>query len=134
MNLSRLRETWSALEPRGQMTLVGAGLAVLATFYLLFHFAASPSYSTLQSNLDPGTTAQAEKALAGAGVAYKIENGGTQIAVKSGQESKARVALADKGVLSSSKPGFELFDKKSLGTTDFQQQVDYQRALEGEIN
>src|SRR5262249_19695235 len=68
-----------------------------------------------------------------AGVTYKIDSGGTAISVRSGEESQARVALAEKGVLNDGHVGFEIFDKSSLSTTDFQQQVDYQRALEGEI-
>ena len=93
-----------------------------------------PSYSTLATNLDPAETAKAEKALGAAGIAYKTESGGTQIAVVSRPAmSQARVALAEKGVLNGGHVGFELFDKTSLGATDFQQKVNYQRALEGEI-
>ena len=131
---SKLRDVWAGLETKGQLTLVGAGVGVVAVFFLLFGFASKPSYSTLASGLDPAATGQAEKALAGAGLTYRIESGGTQIAVKSGEESQARVALAEKGVLNGGHVGFELFDKSSLGATEFQQQVDYQRALEGELD
>src|ERR671937_862184 len=56
------------------------------------------------------------------------------IVVVSGQESKARVALAGQGLsTASSQPGFELLDKQKLGASSFQQQVAYQRALEGQI-
>src|SRR4051794_16838553 len=133
MNLARAKEIWNGLETRSQLTLVGAVVAVIATFFFLYGFASKPSYSTLASNLDPAATGQAEKALVAAGVTYKIENGGTQIAVKAGEESQARVALAEKGVLNGGHVGFEIFDKSKLGATDFQQKVDYQRALEGEI-
>src|SRR5215510_1556283 len=133
MNLSRLKDTWSGLEPRGQFALVGSALAVLVTMVLLFHIASKPSYTTLASGLDPSSTGQATKALDGAGVSYKVAGGGTEIQVKDGQESQARIALAEKGVLNGGHVGFELFDKKNLGATDFQNQVDYQRALEGEI-
>jgi flagellar M-ring protein FliF len=133
MNLSRLKDTWNGLEPRGQFALVGSALAVLATMVLLFHFASKPSYTTLASGLDPSSTGQATKALDSAGVSYKVAGGGTEIQVQSGQESQARIALAEKGVLNGGHVGFELFDKKNLGATDFQNQVDYQRALEGEI-
>jgi flagellar M-ring protein FliF len=133
LNLTKLRETWSGLEARSQLTLVASALAVVVVFYLVYNFASKPSYSTLATGLDPAQTGQAEKALAGAGVTYKIDSGGTAISVRSGEESQARVALAEKGVLNQGHVGFEIFDKSSLSTTDFQQQVDYQRALEGEI-
>src|SRR3954454_1983281 len=121
MNAARLRETWSGLETRSQLTLVGGLVAVVATFFFLYSFASKPSYSTLASGLSPADTGSAEKALAAAGVTYKIENGGTQISVQAGQESQARVALAEKGVLNGGHVGFELFDKSNLGATDFQQ-------------
>jgi flagellar M-ring protein FliF len=133
MNLSRIKETWSGLETRSQLTLVGSALAVVVTLFLVYSYASKPSYSTLATGLDPAQTGQAEKALASAGVTYRIDTGGTAISVKSGEESQARVALAEKGVLNGGHVGFEIFDKTSLGTTDFQQNVDYQRALEGEI-
>ncbi|MFL5963053.1 MAG: flagellar basal-body MS-ring/collar protein FliF [Gaiellaceae bacterium] len=131
--VARFKETWNGLETRGQVTLVGAALAVLVTMFLLYSFASRPSYTTLATGLDPAKTGQAQKALDAAGVAYTIANGGTEIDVRAGQESRARVALATKGVLSGGRVDFSIFDKQSLGATDFQQQVNYQRALEGEV-
>jgi flagellar M-ring protein FliF len=133
LNLDKLRATWSGLETRSQLTLVVSAVAVVAVLYLVYSFSSKPSFSTLATGLDPAQTGQAEKALASAGVTYRIDGAGTSISVRSGQESQARVALAEKGVLNNGHVGFELFDKSSLSTTDFQQQVDYQRALEGEI-
>jgi flagellar M-ring protein FliF len=133
MSLARLREGWSSLETRSQVTLVGAVLGVLVTFYFIYSFAGKQSYSTLASSLDPAQTGQAEKALASAGVAYRVAAGGTELDVPSGQLSQARIALATKGVLNDGQNSFQAFDKSSLGTTDFQQQVQYQQALQNEI-
>jgi len=133
MSLTSLRETWNGIDARGQLTLGVSVLGIVAVSFLLYTYASQPSFSTLASNLQPAETAKAESALGAAGITYKTESGGTQIAVQSGQEANARVALAEKGVLNGSHVGFELFDKTSLGTTDFQQTVNYQRALEGEI-
>jgi flagellar M-ring protein FliF len=133
MNLARAKELFSGLETRSQLTLIGGLVAVIATFFFLYSFASKPSYSTLASNLTPSDTGSAEKALAAAGVTYKTDSGGTQISVLASQLSQARVALAEKGVLNGGHVGFEIFDQSKLGATDFQQKVDYQRALEGEI-
>jgi flagellar M-ring protein FliF len=56
--------------------------------------------------------------------------------VDSGQVSQARIALATAGLLGvgSQQPGFTLLDKSSLGASNFQQQVTYQRALEGQLD
>src|SRR3954451_23837505 len=115
MNVARLREIWSGLETRSQLTLVGGLVAVIATFFFLYSFASKPSYATLASNLTPADTGSAEKALAGAGVTYRTDSGGTQISVLSSQLSQARVALAEKGVLNGGHVGFEIFDQSKLG-------------------
>jgi len=132
-NVNTLRDFWRSLEPRAQMTLVGSMLAVVVVMYGIYHFASQPSYSTIQTGLDPSSTGRITSALAAAGVTYKLENGGTAIAVKSGQESQAQVALGSAGLANGGHVDFSLFDKSSLSTTDFQQQVNYQRALEGQI-
>ena len=101
---------------------------------MLFRLASAPSYTTLQAGVDPAKTGKITAALDQAGVSYKLENNGTAIAVVSGQESKARVALAGQGLAAGgSQPGFELLDKQKLGSSTFQQQIAYQRALEGQI-
>jgi flagellar M-ring protein FliF len=134
VDLARLREGWSSLETRSQITLVGAVLGVLLTFYFIYSYAGKQSYTAVASNLDPAQTGNAEKALASAGVGYKVAAGGTELDVPAGQLSEARIALASKGVLGSSpSSSFSAFSKSSLGTTDFQQQVQYQQALQDEI-
>src|SRR3954452_18714099 len=132
-NLTSLRDFWRSLEPRAQLTLVISLLAVAATMYGVYHFASKPSYTTLQTGLTPATTGRVTDALASAGVSYKIENGGTALAVRDGQQDEAQVALGKAGVSASGHDGFDLFNKSSLSTTQFQQDVNYQRALEGTI-
>jgi flagellar M-ring protein FliF len=134
VDLARLREGWSSLETRSQITLVGALLGVLVTFYFIYSYAGRQSYTAVASNLDPAQTGNAEKALASAGVAYKVAAGGTELDVPAGKLSEARIALASKGVLGSNpSSSLSALSKSSLGTTDFQQQVQYQQALQDEI-
>jgi flagellar M-ring protein FliF len=124
-----------AMSPRGRIVLVVSALAIALVAFLLFRLASAPSYTTVQAGVDPAKTGKITAALDQAGVSYKLENNGTAIAVVSGQESKARVALAGQGLAGgSSQPGFELLDKQKLGASTFQQQVAYQRALEGQIS
>jgi flagellar M-ring protein FliF len=132
-DLSRFRDIWGSLELRGQVTLVVSLLAVLGTAFFLYQFAAQPSYATLASGLDPAESAEFTSALEGAGIGYRLTGGGTGVSVDEGKLSEARVAISKQGLPRGGHVGFELFDKKSLGATDFQQKVDYQRALEGEI-
>jgi flagellar M-ring protein FliF len=54
--------------------------------------------------------------------------------VQSNETAKARVALAGANLLGNTQPGFSLFDKQNLGESNFQQQVTYQRALQGQLD
>ena len=67
------------------------------------------------------------------GIGYQLQNNGTAIAVQSNQTGQARIALAGSGQLGQSQPDFSLFEKQSLGESNFQQQVTYQRALQGQL-
>jgi flagellar M-ring protein FliF len=123
------------MSTRGKIVLAVSGLAILFVAFLLFRVASSPSYTTLQAGIDPAKTGKITAALDQAGVSYKLQSNGTAVAVVSGQESKARVALAGQGLAAgNSQPGYELLDKQKLGSSTFQQQVAYQRALEGQIS
>lgn len=134
MTLARVRDLWKSLESRGQLTVVVSGLLVLVTFYFLYSYAGKTSYSNLVSGVDPSQTGQMETALSSAGIAYQVGNGGTSLDVPASQLSQARIALAAKGLTNGGQVGFSIFDKLSMGTTDFQQKVDYLRALEGELD
>jgi flagellar M-ring protein FliF len=107
-------ETFRAMPARSKAVLAVSGVAILAIAFLLLRTAA----------LDEQ------------GIGYELRNNGTALAVEKTQAAQARVALAGQGVsldAGSSGAGFELFDEQKLGASEFQQQVTYQRALEGEI-
>ena len=129
-------ESLKAMPMKGKLTLAGSALGVVLVAFFLLQLATKPSYETLMSGVQPADTAKVTTALDGAGIAYELQNNGTAIAVQKGSTAQARVALASAGVdtSSTSQPGFEdLMAKQKLGTSDFQQKVTYQRALEGEI-
>jgi flagellar M-ring protein FliF len=133
-NATALRDLWKNLGPKGQLAIVGSALLVIVTFFFLYRTAAKPSYAALLTGLDPAETSQIGDALDAGGIHWRLANGGTEVDVSPSQESAARVALAKKNLPNGGHVGFELFDKQSFGTTDFQQKVEYQRALEGEIS
>jgi flagellar M-ring protein FliF len=129
-------ESLKAMPTKGKITLAGAALGVIVVAFFLFQLATKPSYETVMSGVEPAQTAKVTAALDGAGIPYELQNNGTAVAVQKGSTAQARVALATEGVdmSSSAQPGFEdLMAKQKLGTSDFQQKVTYQRALEGEI-
>jgi len=124
----------NSMSPRGKITIGASAVVFFVCAFLLYKVAAAPSYSTVMAGMDPTETGAVTAALDGAGVKYEIRRGGTELAVEKGSEGPARIALADQGVSGTAKqPGYELLDKQKLGASSFQQQVAYQRALEGQI-
>ena len=132
-SLARAAELWRSLELRAQVALVASAIAVLATGYFLFSLASKPSYTVVASGLSAGEGGDVANSLESAGISYQLRDGGATVAVPSQDVTKARVQLAQDNLPNGGHDGFELFDSKSLGSTDFEQKVKYQRALEGEI-
>jgi flagellar M-ring protein FliF len=123
----------SRLTTRGWLILGGGVVAAILFSYIFLHMVSQPGYSTLVSGVDPSQTEKMTSTLSQHGVAYQLQNNGTALAVQSNQTAQARVALAGAGLLGNSPLGFKLFDKTSLGESNFQQQVTYQRALQGQL-
>src|SRR6185436_15801616 len=129
-----LRALLANVTPRGRLVLGAVALGTLVVLILLMRMASAPSYTTLMTGLDPAQTGKATAALDTKGIGYELQNNGTALAVDKTRTAEARIALASAGVSgSSAQPGYELLDRQKLGTSNFQQQVNYQRALEGEI-
>jgi flagellar M-ring protein FliF len=124
----------NSMSLRGKLTLAGCALAFLAAAVIILKMATAPSYSTVMAGMDPTKSSQVTAALDAAGVKWKLAGGGTQVEVQQGQETAARVALAGKGLTSATQPDFsQTLDKQKLGASNMQQQIAYQRGLEGEI-
>lgn len=67
------------------------------------------------------------------GVEYRVTDNGTSVLVSQAKVAEVRLAMAAAGLPKTGRMGFELFDKTNLGATDFAEQVNYRRALEGEL-
>src|ERR1700709_237189 len=125
-----------ALPAKTKAILGVSAFAVLAIAFVMLKIATAPSYALIASGLDPAQTGKITAALDSQGIAYELRNNGTALAVVKSSTAQANVALAAQGIESSggsNQPGYELMDQSKLGASQFQQQVTYQRALEGEI-
>jgi flagellar M-ring protein FliF len=131
--MPQLKTLFLNMAPRSRMMLVGSVAGTLVLGLLVMHFAGRPSYQQIAAGLNPADTGKVTAALDAKGIAYRLANNGTAVQVSQTQVGQARVALAEKGLPGTTQPGFELFDKQKLGTSDLQQQVTYQRALEGQL-
>ena len=131
--MAQARTLLQNMTPKGRLILAGSVVAVVVLVFLMMRMASAPSYTTVMAGVDPAQTGKITAALDEKGVQYEIRNNGTAIAVDKAQMSDARIALAEKGLPNSTQPGYELFEEQKLGASDFQQQVAYQRGLEGEL-
>jgi flagellar M-ring protein FliF len=124
----------NSMSMRGKITLAACALGFLAAAVFIVKMAGAPAYTTVMTGVDPAKTTQITSALTAAGVPFELQNGGTAVAVQKGKETAANVALATKGLNSgTTQPGFEILDKQKLGASSQQQQIAYQRGLEGTI-
>ncbi len=128
-----VKQLANRLTPRGWAILGAGAIAAIMFIYLFVHMVSKPSYATLATGLEPAQTGKMTSALDQQGISYELQNNGTALAVQSNETAQARVALAGAGLLGNAQPGFKLFEKSSLGESQFQQQVTYQRALQGQL-
>ncbi len=93
----------------------------------------SPDYRVLFSNVNDRDGGAIIASLTQMNVPYKFADGGGAILVPATQVHEARLRLASQGLPKGSLVGFELMETSKLGTSQFLEQVNYQRALEGEL-
>jgi flagellar M-ring protein FliF len=111
--------------------LIGAILIFTGT---LFYWALSPSYTLLFGSLEQESAQQITTRLDEQGINYELDNGGSSIYVPSEQVDQLRLEMAPLGAPQSDMKGYELFDNNSLGMTEYMQQINNKRALEGELS
>jgi flagellar M-ring protein FliF len=109
-------------------------IILLGMLAFLFARLSSSSMVLLYSNLDPKVAGEIISKLDGQGVSYELLGDGSQVMVPAGQAPKLRMMFAQDGLPGRDGIGYEIFDKgDSLSTTAFTQDINYIRALEGEL-
>jgi len=121
------------LDSGRQIQLLAAAVILLACFGGLLWYAAQPDWRTLYAGLDPDDARQISQELTAAGIPFDVAPDGSSLRVPSQNLDKARLATTAKGGPKSGRMGFELFDKPNWMGSEFDEKVNYQRALEGEL-
>ncbi|MEF3254041.1 MAG: flagellar M-ring protein FliF, partial [Deferribacterales bacterium] len=116
-----------------QITIVIAAAAILVSIVVLVYWANKPVYKVLFANLNQEDAAAVVAKLKAKKVPYNLKDGGKTIEVPAKSVYETRIELAQEGIPKGGGVGFELFDKSSFGITEFAQNVNYQRALQGEL-
>jgi flagellar M-ring protein FliF len=129
--MGRIR--WAGMQPgqRGWAMVAAVLLATMAGGLLWYSL--RTDWRTLYADMDPEDARQAGQVLTQAQIPFEPTAGGTGIKVPAAQLDKARLVTAAKGNVKSGRLGFEIFDKPNWVGSEFDEQVNYQRALEGEL-
>lgn len=132
--LSRLMASLAALGMRRLVLMGLVGLSVLVAVGTAAVYLGRPAMQPLYSGLNAQDVSRIASALSEAGIRFDVNEQRNTVTVPFGQTAKARALLAQKGLPTSSRAGYELFDQMgSIGLTSFMQEVTRVRALEGEI-
>lgn len=129
--LGRVR--WAGMRPAQRGWTVAAAVLLAALTGGLLWLALRTEWRTLYADLDPEDARQTGQILAQAQIPYETTPNGAGIQVPAAQLDKARLATAAKGGMKSGRLGFEIFDKPNWVGSEFDEKVNYQRALEGEL-
>ncbi|MDW8434117.1 MAG: flagellar basal-body MS-ring/collar protein FliF [Aquificaceae bacterium] len=131
--LNNLKERFLALSTLQKALVIGIPIATLGILLTLITFATRPTYTILYSGLSQEDMSAVMSELDKDGVSYKVGQDGRSILVQEQQARDIRLRLAAKGIPSKGIVGYEVFDKTGIGVSDFQNQVNFKRAVEGEL-
>jgi flagellar M-ring protein FliF len=131
--VENLRDRMTAMPVGRRNGLLASVAFLVAAVAAMVWYAQRPDWKVLFSGMDARDAAQVTQELTAAGVANRMSADGTSVEVPSDAVDKARIEVAAKGMPQSGRMGFELFDKPNWVGSEFDERVNYQRALEGEL-
>lgn len=115
------------------VAVIGTAALVLAAF-MVFRWASTPNYAPLYSNLTSQDASAVVDELDAQGTRYQLANGGSTIMVPRDDVYSTRIALSGQGLpKQGGSEGYSLLDGQDISTSEFQEQTDFKRAMEGEL-
>jgi flagellar M-ring protein FliF len=131
--VSQLKQFWSSRTSKQRLLLGAGAVATVGLVGLFASLMASPDYKPLMSGLEAADAQTITTELKAKNIQYQLSADGKSISVPADQLDAARLEVASEQSTHSGRMGFEIFDKVSWGQTEFDEKVNYQRALEGEL-
>ncbi|ELO4691323.1 flagellar M-ring protein FliF [Citrobacter koseri] len=126
-------EWLNRLRANPRIPLIVAGSAAVAIIVAMVLWAKAPDYRTLFSNLSDQDGGAIVTQLTQMNIPYRFTEGSGAIEVPADKVHELRLRLAQQGLPKGGAVGFELLDQEKFGISQFSEQVNYQRALEGEL-
>ncbi|HUV30178.1 MAG TPA: flagellar basal-body MS-ring/collar protein FliF [Acidobacteriota bacterium] len=125
--------TVGRMTPAQVIMLFGLAAATVVGTVFAVGWITSVRYARLYSNLDQGDAGEVIARLEDQKINYRLSDNGTTVEIPAGQVYKTRISLASDGLPRGGSVGYSIFDQSNLGMTDFLQNLNFRRALEGEL-
>jgi flagellar M-ring protein FliF len=132
--LQNIFQIFNKLSIQQRLLIGGVFIVSLFLFVLVIFFLNEPDYQALYTNLAQEDASKVVEYLNTQKIPYKIEDNGQTIRVPKDKVYETRLELAGKGIPNSGIVGYEIFDKTTMGMSEFMQKLNYKRALEGELS
>lgn len=130
---AEVQRRWQEMPPNRRLGVLVALAAVVAVLIAAIFMGGNSSYKVLYTNLSDRDGGQVIAELQKLNVPYQISDGGAVISVPANNVYATRMKLAADGLPKGAGVGFALLDHEPMGTSDFVEHVNYQRALEGSL-
>jgi flagellar M-ring protein FliF len=131
--LAKARATMAGFTP-GQIGVIAVAVVALIVGGVMFTRWSATPYAPLYTGLAGSDASAVVQQLDADGVSYQLQDGGGTILVPQDKVYAERIALSGKGIPKASQNGYSLLDTQGITTSEFMQNVTYQRALEGELS
>lgn len=125
--------TLARLRANPKIPLLIAAAAAVAIIVALMLWAKSPDYRVLYSNLSDRDGGDIVTQLTQLNIPYRFADNGGALLIPADKVHETRLRLAQQGLPKGGAVGFELLDQEKFGISQFSEQINYQRALEGEL-
>lgn len=126
------KQFWFTRTSRQRLILGVMAVATVGLLGLFANLLAAPNYKVLMTGMETADAQSISTELAEKKIPFQLSADGKSISVPAEQLDAARLQVAGSKT-QSGRMGFEIFDKASWGQTEFDEKVNYQRALEGEL-
>jgi len=128
-----IKELLASLTRKQKISLVLAAALVIGGLISLRQWTKERDFKPLYTGLSQEDAAAVLAKVRESGTEFRLADGGSTVLAPSARVAELRLQLAAAGVPRSGRIGFELFDKNNFGASDFTEQINYHRALEGEL-
>jgi len=131
--MDQIKRLYSSLSIKQRLIVGGSAVAVILLIVFTARWTRERDFRPLYTNLAPEDAGVVVSKVHESGTEYRLAANGSTVLVPSAKVDELRLQLAAAGIPKTGRIGYELFDKTNFGATDFTEQINYHRALEGEL-